>query len=287
MVSLLKRTASASVAPEPVRLELSGPVLSEALKSLLAGAEEHGGIERYAEALSLKSLMFRDALAGGRAQHMDIGAFMGLCTFMATVRRRIAPYLDGNGFARIKGAILDLLDGAEDTTTTDERWRRFCAAFPADKKHRWVRDLAAEILHNTDPERYPLMCRWVWDARANTGVIREIWHGPDVDHMTIPVPDGYDTFVALRQELAEYLTQNGVFKDVMHYVDLLSAQVYAGYIAAQGGSYLKADFTSEVDPMEHTRRILGLDGVKAGSARTRLRSIDGEAFVLDDVKLLD
>ena len=105
--------------------------------------------------------------------------------------------------------------------------------------------------------------------------------------MTIPVPDGYETYLALRQELSEYLTANGVFNDVMAYVDLLCAQIYAGYISAQGGSYLKADFTSEVDPMEHTRRILGLDGVKPGSTKTRLRSIDGEAFVLDDVKLLD
>ena len=66
----------------------------------------------------------------------------------------------------------------------------------------------------------------------------------------------------------------------------LCAQVYAEYISAQGGSYLKADFTSQEDPMEHTRRILGLDGVKPGSARTRLKSIDGEAFVLEDAKLL-
>ena len=287
MVSLFKSSATAQVAPEPVRLELSGPVIGEALQILIKGCEEQGGVERYAEALNLKSLMFRDALGGGRAQHLDLDAFMGLCTFMATVRRRIGPYLDGGGFARIKGAIIQLLEGAEDTSTTDARWQAFCAIFPEDKKHRWVRDLAAEVLHNVDPERYPLMGRWIWDARANTGVIREIWHGPDVDHLTIPVPDGYETYVQLRQELAEYLTANGVFKDVMHYVDLLCAQIYAGYISSQGGSYLKADFTSEVDPMEHTRRILGLDGVKPGSTKTRLRSIDGEAFVLDDVKLLD
>ena len=287
MLPLLKRSTHAAPTPEPVRLELSGPALAEALQIMIAGAEAQGGIERYAEALSLKSLMFRDALGGGRAAHLDLDTFMGLCTFMATVRRRIGPYLDGGGFARIKGPILELLDGAGDTATTDARWRAFCAKFPQDKKHRWVRDLAAEILHNTDPERYPLMCRWVWDASANTGVIREIWHGPDTDHQTIPVPDGYETYVQLRQELSEYLTANGVFKDVMAYVDLLSAQVYAGYISAQGGSYLKADFTSETDPMEHTRRILGLDGVKPGTSKTRLRSIDGAAFTLDDPKLLN
>jgi hypothetical protein len=32
----------------------------------------------------------------------------------------------------------------------------------------------------------------------------------------------------------------------------------------------------------HTRRLLGLDGVQAGSGRTRLKTIDGAAFVLMD-----
>jgi hypothetical protein len=99
----------------------------------------------------------------------------------------------------------------------------------------------------------------VWDARANTGVLREIWHGEDVDTISLEVPDGYDTFVQLRQELSEYLSANGVFRDVLFYVDILMAQVYAGYISERGGTYLRADFTSPEDPMLHTRRMLGLD----------------------------
>ena len=52
----------------------------------------------------------------------------------------------------------------------------------------------------------------------------------------------------VKRRLAKYL------------VDLLKAQVYAGYINEQGGSYLKTEFGSEHNPTEHTRRILGLDG---------------------------
>ncbi|MGD8356842.1 MAG: hypothetical protein PVG42_02190, partial [Lysobacterales bacterium] len=148
--------------------------------------------------------------------------------------------------------------------------------------HRWVRDLAAEILHNVDPERYPLMCRWVWDQKANTGVIREIWFDDNIDNITLDVPDGYDTCLVLREELSQFLTDNGVFRDVPWYVDLLCAKVYADYIAAQGGVYLRADFSAPGDPMEHTRRLLGLDGVRAGSGRTRLKAINGEAFVIED-----
>jgi hypothetical protein len=68
----------------------------------------------------------------------------------------------------------ELFDDAEHI---ENRINRFCDRFPNDKKHRWVKDLAAELLHHADPERVPLMNRWVWDAKSNTGVIREIWYG--------------------------------------------------------------------------------------------------------------
>ena len=93
-----------------------------------------------------------------------------------------------------------------------------------------------------------MMSRWVWDARANTGVIREIWHALDVDHIVIDIPDSYDTFLVLREELSQYLTTNGVFRDVTDYVDLLTAQVYANYICEQGGTYLRTDFAAPEDP---------------------------------------
>jgi hypothetical protein len=201
---------------------------------------------------------------------------------MATVRRRIGDWLNEDSFNEMRGHVVDLFDAAE---PVDNRVGRFCDQFPQDNKHRWVRDLAAELLHNADPERVPLMNRWVWDAKANTGVIREIWHGDNVDHMTIPVADGYGTCIMLREELSQFLSDNGVFRDVLYYVDVLCAQIYAQYICEQGGSYLRADFTAPEDPMQHTRRLLGLDGVQAGNGRTRLKSIDGEAFVIDDEHL--
>ena len=73
----------------------------------------------------------------------------------------------------------------------------------------------------------------------------------------------------------------------LQYVDILCAQIYAQYICEQGGSYLRTDFSAPEDPMQHTRRLLGLDGVRAGNGKTRLKSIDGEAFVLDDSNLLN
>jgi hypothetical protein len=265
-------------------LDLSGPRLNASLQTLVNGAEPDGGVEHYVAVLQRKVALFQGTLADGQAARLDEDAFKRLCVFIAPVRRRIAARLEADGFASLRAAIVELLDGATDTTTADARVRAFCARFPQDRKHRWVRDLAAELLHYVHPELYPLMCRWVWDVKANTGVLREIWHAENVDHIVIDVDDRYDTFLELRRELSQFLSDNGVFRDVLLYVDLLCAQVYAGYISAQGGSYLRTDFAGEEDSLQYVRRLLGLDGVTR-SGRTRLKTLDGTAHVLEDVRL--
>jgi hypothetical protein len=257
-----------------VTLELSGPKLRLAFEGLVARAEEQGGVEAYVEALKIKSALFRQSLAD-----LELKTLRTLCAHMATVRRRVGPYMDPGRFDELRERIERLLAGREDTSTADARVAAFCAAFPGDREHRWVRDFAAELLHHADPERYPLMQRWVWDARTNTGVIREIWHGDDVDNITLEVPDDYATFLALREELSGYLTQNGVFRDVLWYVDVLTAQVYADYIGERGGTYLRTEFATPEDPMLHSRRILGLDGVDP-AGRSRLKAADGVAEIV-------
>lgn len=272
------KALAVAAAPRPV-LDLSGPKLKTALESLVVRTEDYGGVERYVDAVKLKSALFAQALGEGRARTVDPKTLRQLLSLIATVRRRVGPYLDERGFGEIRSRLGELLDAARDTSAVDDAIAAFCAHFPDDREHRWVRDLAADVLHNVDPERHPLMCRWVWDERANTGVLREIWHADNVDHMVIDIPDRHETFVVLREELSQYLTTNGVFRDVLQYVDLLTAQVYAEYISEQGGSYLRTDFASPEDPMQHTRRMLGLDVAVDG--RSKLKALDGEATIAD------
>ncbi len=282
----LPKQAVSRPEPERPRLELSGPKLAAAFERLVSGSEEHGGVERYVTALQAKTAVFRQALERDDPRALELPAFKTLCALSATVRRRVTPYLEPAGFQVMQTEIARLLAGREDTLTTDDRMAAFRGAFPEDREHRWVHDLAAEILHTVDPERYPMMCRWVWDAQANTGVLREIWHAEDVDRSVIDVPSRYGTYLMLRAELSQFLAANGVFRDVIWYVDLLTAQVYADYIGERGGTYLRTDFATPEDPMQHVQRLLGLDGVKH-RGRTRLKAFDGQAFVVEDVKLLD
>jgi hypothetical protein len=269
-------------------LDLSGPKLRSALENLVESAEDSGGVERYVGALALKASLFEEVLGKGKVGDLTEAEFCDLAAFITPARRRIGAWLGHNGFPAMHKRIEALLDGWSDLGTADRRMQGFVECFPVDREHRWVRDLAAEILHFTAPERYPLMTRWMWDARVNTGALREIWHCDNGDSGAIPIGDQLATFLTLRDELEGFLQDNGVFRELPFYIDLLCAHVYAAYINDKGGQYLHADFCggAKSDGMAHTRRMLGLDAVDTESGRTRLKLIDGEAYVLGEPRRL-
>jgi len=267
-------------------LDLSGPKLRRTFEHLAEAAESTGGVERYVGALALKASLFGEAFGKGRVGALGETDFYDLCAFITPVRRRIGAWLGRHGFPAMRTRVEALLDGWSDLATTDARMSSFVAGFPADRDHRWVRDLAAEILHFTAPERYPLMTRWMWDARTNTGMLREIWYGENVDAITISAADDFATFATLREELEGFLGENGVFREIPFYADLVCAHCYSFYINDRGGQYLRADFTGGEDPMAHTRRLLGLDAVDASTGRTRLKLADDAVHTLPPARRL-
>lgn len=280
-------SADRSGAPPRPALELSGPRIISSFEKLLSASDEQGGIETFVTAIKFKSSVFQEALKPGNVAGLDQETFLGLCAFIAPVRRRIGQWIETQDFEAVRGRVTALLTGAADGNDVDTRIGAFCEQFPQDRRHRWGRDLAAEFLHFSNMEQYPLMTRWVWDQSANTGVIREIWYAEDIDHITLDVADTYETHLVLREELSQFLASNGVFRDVLYYVDLLLAQIYGDYISEQGGSFLRTDFSSELDPLEFTRRMLGLDGVDPDSGRTRVKLAGGERFRLRDPEMMN
>ncbi len=279
MLGFLQRQSETKPETGPL-LDLSGPRLRQAFEHLVESAEPTGGIERYVSALVLKSSLFEEILAKGKVDQMDEAEFHDLAAFITPGRRRMSISLGEGNMGRLLDAIVKLFAGWSDTSTTDQRMAAFVATFPEDKNHRWVRDLGAELLHFGAPHHYPLMTRWVWDAKVGTGVLREIWHSERTDADHIDIPDNFATFSMLNEELTGFLSDNGVYRDMAFHVDLLCAHVYAGYINDQGGAYLRSDFSDGSDPMTHTRRMLGLDGIDTETGRTRLKLIDGSVHTL-------
>ena len=279
MLGFLQRREKAVVSDAPV-LDLSGPTLRRAFEHLTRAAEQTGGVERYVGAIALKSSLFEEILAKGKVQEMGADEFRDLAAFITPVRRRMAGEMSEKNMAHLLNAIVALMDGWSDVSTTDARLTAFIAAFPEDKAHRWVRDLGAELLHYAAPEYYPLMTRWVWDNKVGSGVLREIWHSSRIDQEEIDVPDNFASFALLRDEIIGFLRANGVFRNLEFYCDLLCAHIYAGYINEMGGQYLRSEFVECPDPMLHTRRMLGLDAIDTQTGRTRLKLIDGQAHTL-------
>lgn len=268
-------------APESTVLHLSGPRLRHAFDNLVQSAETTGGIERYVGALALKSSLFEELLSRSNADVLTQARFCDLVSFIAPARRRVGAWLAANDFNSMRRRVATLMEDLANIGTADSRLQAFVAAFPADREHRWVRDLGAEILHFAAPDLYPLMTRWIWDRRVGSGVLREIWHTEDAEEPAIEVDDGIAMYLALRDELAGFLGDNGVFRDLPFYIDLLCAHVYAGYVNDRGGHYLRADFCGDAaDGLAYTRRMLGLDAVDSESGRTRLKLVDGRAWVL-------
>ena len=177
-------------------LHLSGPRLRAAFESLVEAAENTGGVERYVGALALKASLFEEMFGKGRVHELTETEFLDLAAFVTPARRRIGAWLAHNGYESLHPRLVKLLAGWSDVGTADQRMAAFCAGFPEDREHRWVRDLGAEVLHFTAPHHYPLMTRWMWDARVNTGVLREIWHDENgIPAGAIKVEDNFATFI--------------------------------------------------------------------------------------------
>ena len=77
---------------QPV-LHLSGPRLTRSFDTLIEKSEGQGGTERYIAGLQFKMSVFQEAFSQKRIAALDEKSFLGLCAFMAPVRRRIGPWV--------------------------------------------------------------------------------------------------------------------------------------------------------------------------------------------------
>jgi len=260
-------------------LHLDGRVLRNAFDSLVEAADKLEGVESLIESLSVKSTFFSRTFA--MPNRLTQPELLDICAFAPTVRRRIKLAMRQQGFEHLKGAICDLLDNLR-VDNADRKIRQTINMFPTTKEYRWVRDLAAEIIHFREPDTYPLMTRWMWDRMSNTGVLREIWFADYRDNH-LDIDDTIPTHFALREELSSFLRSDGVYANMPFMIDLLCAWIYGDYIGSQGGSFLKVDFTQSGKNISYVLRMLGLDGASAKDGTTRVIMPDGNRYVLSNV----
>ena len=258
-------------------LHLDGKRLRSAFNSMVECAEKLGGIETIVEGLSGKSLLFQRTFGDPTVALLESELF-DACAFMPTVRRRMKGALEARGFDQLETAVKEFLRDIS-IENTDARINAMEKSLTMTPKDRWIRDLAAEILHYREPETYPLMTRWIWDYTSNSGVLREIWFS-DSDTEFLNIPHGIKTHLELRRELSGFLDSLGVFRDLHFMVDILFAWIYSQYIGNQGGSFLKTDFSFTGTPFGYVFRMLGLDAALSASGKSRLLLANGKRYCL-------
>ena len=273
------QTASDMINNVPV-LHLDGATLRTAFESMNVCGEKLGGIEMIVEGLRGKSLLFQRTFSGDDALMTDT-EFFDACAFMPTVRRRIQPILKSKGFDHLRNAVTVLLDGIS-LENVDLKLTKLTHDLQISERDRWIRDLAAEILHYRDPETFPLMTRWVWDSESNSGVLREIWF-TDAQDFHLDIPGDIRTHLELRKELHGFLDNSGVYANHHFIIDILFAWIYSQYIGSQGGSFLKTEFSDSGTPFNYALRMLGLDAVLSGTGLTHLVLANGTRHRLSEL----
>ncbi len=258
-------------------LHLGGRQLRTAFTGVIECAEKLGGIEMIVDGVWGKSLLFQRSFAEAGECLLET-EFFDTCAFIPTVRRRIKKTLEKHSFDEIKTAINVLLKDVS-IDNVDQRIEAFELQLQRTPKMRWIRDLAAEILHYREPETFPLMTRWIWDFGSNSGVLREIWFSDSATEF-LNIPNGIGTHLKLRNELSEFLDGLGVFKNVHFMIDVLLAWIYSQYIDSQGGSFLKTDFGFNNASFGYVFRMLGLDAALSAQGKSKLLLADGQRYSL-------
>lgn len=267
-------TAVNQIVPAQLPLALDATLFKQHCSRLLEIAAQDGGIESYLAALRAKQHAFTETLGRGEIGANDIEMLLG-CVF--TARRRVYPALESVGMARAAGLLRDLVSG---TLYPAERLQAFVDAMPgatgmdresvkaAAKVRRAAWDFAAEALHFSDPVRYPLMSRWVWDEATQSGALREFVRGNDAIR-DIPFNNSPATFEGARVWLAERIAEEGIYRDVPLWIDLVQAQAYTAYFRSFTEGSLGADFARGVTQHEQLKKILGIDAAPGTQLRVK------------------
>ncbi len=107
-------------------------------------------------------LLQRGALDAANADHLR-----RILRMVFATRRRADEIIDSVGAEVLRAALFDLIHGDAEIGRRFAAFDEALSALSAPVR----RDLAGEVLHFHDPERYWLWSRWMWNPRTRTGAL--------------------------------------------------------------------------------------------------------------------
>ncbi len=145
-----------------VDTETAKEFISEALDKV--ASEELAAICREVEQ---KALWFQGKLSAAHLPQLSSGEYYSLLRRVFATRRSAKKIVETYPLEQFRQQAAALLYGEGPVS---ERFSSFVGFFKDFPVHLG-RDLASEILHFTDPDRYWLWTRWMWDPRTKTGAL--------------------------------------------------------------------------------------------------------------------
>lgn len=172
-------------------------------------------------------------------------------------RQRGQDIPDATGVTTFNRAVEDLLRGEDGLAT---RFDEFCKRIAgADPPVIW--SLAAELLHVTDPEAYPLWTRWMWYPESQTGVVTLVTMN-DIDLEGETPGETYVLLGDAVDHIVDRKAEMGFDADVLAGplgTDVALAVTHAAYTYLVLGMRMTKEFTDAIpDHPEYVRRLLGI-----------------------------
>ncbi len=138
--------------------------VKEFMAETLDKVEEKYLIEM-AEDMEIKSAYFQKILNQEYLPHATEEELLNVLRFIFSIKRKAKAILETIPLNDFKSAIHDLLYGRK---MLELRFQTFCNRIKLSDKYMRA-DLASELLHFNQPDRYWLWTRWMWNPRTKTG----------------------------------------------------------------------------------------------------------------------
>lgn len=267
-----------AIAPASLSVALDPGQFQQHFSQLKRQAEDGVELESLLASLQAKSRLFSALLSEDALPSLTLEEVESLLETVFSARRRVFPALQALGADAVRRAIQELLYG---NIALAERLQKFSEIVPVDeaadkearkqagKNRRAAFDFGAEMLHFSNPVKYPLMTRWVWDQNTVSGALREFIRGND-SLPDVPLGNSPEMFEGARAWLAEQIAEQGLYKDVPFWIDLILAQAYSEYFRSMAEGMLSADFGRGTTPQEQLQKFLGIDAErKTGQSRVK------------------
>jgi len=267
-----KKPVRAAIAPRDAieavtpSVSFNGGILDGKIATMHDSLAVFGGTSALLSALQTKQVFFERALSREALASLDAETLAGLMDCVFSARRRSTVVFARVPFPVLRDALERLIYG---DGTLDDRVQAFAALVEGEERkvRRSLWDFAAEVLHFRAPEQYPLMARWVWDAHAQSGALRELIRGNDT-MPNIAIGNTAADFEGVRLWLVSELGARGYYRDLHFLVDLVLAQSYADYVLAMssGMGMLGSAFGGQIESGELVAKILGVDARRVAVA---------------------